>query len=229
MESNIQSERFNIIKAGNDIHLIPKNGEYSHLLIWLHGFGSSAEEYIQIFVADRKINIIPEKTKIILLNAPSMAITKLNGSVTSSWYDLITKGKINFNDVIKNSQKIMKIIKNEGKKIGFNQIVVGGFSQGACMSFYIGYSLPFLIGGIIVCSGKLFNEIEILEDNQNLNVFIGHGKQDDIIPYSSMLNSINRITKKEFLEIHSYENSSHQITYDEFNDISKFLLNIFNK
>jgi len=229
MENNFHSERFNIVKAGNDIHLTPKNGEYSHLLIWLHGFGSSAEEYVPIFEGSGEINIIPEKTKILLLSAPTMPITELKGRTVSSWYDLIDKEEINFNDVIKNSQKIMKIIKNEGKKIGFNQIVVGGFSQGACMSFYVGYGLPFPIGGIISCSGKLFNEVEILKDNENLNVFIGHGDQDDVIPYSKMSKSIERIANKEHLEIHTYKNSSHQITHDEFNDIGKFLVKIFNK
>ena len=108
MESNFKSERFNISKAGNDIHLTPKNGEYLHLLIWLHGFGSSAEEYVPIFEGSGEINIIPEKTKILLLSAPTMPITELKGRTVSSWYDLIDKEEINFNDVVKNSQKIMK-------------------------------------------------------------------------------------------------------------------------
>ena len=228
MESS-KSERFNITKAGKDIHLIPKDGNYSNLLIWLHGFGSGPEEYVPIFDGSGEINIIPPKTKVLLLSAPIMPITKMGGRTVSSWYNLIQGDEIDFNDIIKNSQKIMKIIKNEGKKIGFNQIVVGGFSQGACMSFYVGYGLPFPIGGIIVCSGKLFNEVEILKDNENLNVFIGHGDQDDVIPFSKMSKSIERIAKKEFLEIHTYKNSSHQITHDEFNDIGKFLVKIFNK
>ena len=146
MEKKYESNNFNIVKVGNDVHLNPKNGEYSNLLIWLHGFGSNAEEYIPIFEGSHDYNIIPEKTKVLLLGAPIMPITKYQGKTTSSWYDIIDDDKINFNDIIKNSQKIMKIIKNEGKKIGYNKIIVGGFSQGACMSFYIGYNLPFALG-----------------------------------------------------------------------------------
>ena len=229
MEPEFKSDKYNIAKAGKDIHLIPKNGEYSHLLIWLHGFGSSPEEYVPIFEGSGEINIIPPNTKILLLSAPTIPITKMNGRTVCSWYDLLKGDEINFNDIIKNSQKIMKIIKNEGKKIGFEQIIVGGFSQGACMSFYLGYNLPFSLGGIIVCSGKLFDDIEILKENEKLNVFIGHGDEDDVIPLSKMEKSIERIGNKESMEIHSYKNCSHQITHDEFNDIGKFMKKIFEK
>ena len=227
MESTYNSEIYNLTKAGKDLHLIPKNGEYSNLLIWLHGFGSGPEEYVPIF-DDSKLNIIPPKTKILLLCAPTIPITKMEGRTVCSWYDLIRDDEINFNDIIKNSQKIMKIIKNEGKKIGFDHIIIGGFSQGACMSFYLGYNLPFPLGGIIVCSGKLFNEVEILKDNEKLKVFIGHGDEDDVIPYSKMEKSIERIKDKDSLDLHLYKNASHQITHDELNDIGNFIKKIFN-
>ena len=229
MDSTYKSEIYNITKAGQDLHLIPKNGEYSHLLIWLHGFGSNPEEYVSIFDGSgENNNIVPPKTKILLLSAPTMPITKMKGRTVSSWYDLIKDDEINFNDIIKNSQKFMKIIKNEGKKIGYNHIIIGGFSQGACMSFYLGYNLPFSLGGIIVCSGKLFEEVEILKENEKLKIFIGHGDEDDIIPYSKMEKSIERINNKDSLELHLYKNTSHQITHDELNDIGNFIKKIFN-
>ena len=228
MEVNYKSENFNISKVGQDIHLIPKSGEYSNLLIWLHGFGSTPEEYISIFEGSGEFNILPPKTKILLLAAPVVPITKFKGTTISSWYDINNDNEHNFNDVIKNSQKIMKIIKNEGKRIGFEHIVVGGFSQGACMSFYIGYNLPFAIGGIIVCSGELFQQVEILEGNEKLKVFIGHCEDDDVIAYSKMKKSIERIKDKENVEIHTYKNSGHSITHDEFIEIGKFIQKIFN-
>ena len=228
MESTTKSERFNITKAGKDIHLIPKDGIYSNLLIWLHGFGSEPGEYVPIFDGSGEIDIIPPKTKIILLSAPIMPITKMGGRTISSWYNLIQGDEIDFNDIIKNSQKVMKIIKNEGKRIGYDKIIVGGFSQGACMSYYIGYNLPFILGGIIVCSGKLFEDVEILKDNEKLKVFIGHGDQDNVISYSKMEKSIERISNKDNLDLHVYKNTSHQITHDEFNDIGKFMEKIFN-
>ena len=228
MNSTSESEKFNITKAGQDIHLIPKDGTYSHLLIWLHGFGSSADEYVPIFDGSGKIDIIPPKTKVILLNAPVMPITKLKGRTVSSWFNYITDNSYDFNDIIKNSHKIMKIIKNEGKKIGYDQIIVGGFSQGACMSYYLGYNLPFLLGGIISCSGELFKEVEILKENENLKVFIGHGDADEVINYSKMKKSIERISNKEKLDLHTYKNVGHQIIYDEFKDIEEFMKKIFN-
>ena len=227
MQSTNNSERFNMIKAGKDIHLIPKDGIYSNLLIWLHGYGSGPEEYVPIFDGSGEFDIISHKTKIILLNAPIIPITKFGGRTTSSWYNLIKDDEIDFNDIIKNSQKIMKIIKNEGKKIGYDHIIVGGFSQGACMSFYIGYNLPFQLGGIIICSGKLFDEVEILKENENLKVFIGYGDEDNVINSSKVLKSIERIKNKDCLDIHLYKNTSHQINHDEFIDIGKFLKKIF--
>ena len=227
MQSTYKSERFNMTQAGKDIHLIPKDGIYSNLLIWLHGFGSGPEEYVPILDGSGEFDIVPQKTKIILLSAPIIPITKFGGKTVSSWYNIITDNEIDFNDIIKNSQKIMKIIKNEGKKIGFEHIIVGGFSQGASMSYYLGYNLPFPLGGIIVCSGKLFDEVEILKENHNLKVFIGYGDEDNIIYSSEVEKNIERINNKDCLDVHLYKNIGHQINHDEMVDIGKFMKKIF--
>ena len=227
MTSTSESGKFTLTKAGKDIHLIPKDGVYSNLLIWLHGFGSSPDEYVPIFDGSGEIDIIPPKTKILLLSAPVIPITKYKGQTVSSWFNYIKDNEIEFNDIVKNSQKIMKIMKNEGKKIGFDHIIVGGFSQGACMSYYIGYNLPFLLGGIICCSGELFEEVEILKENENLKVFVGHGDEDKVIDCSKMKKSIERIINLKNLELHIYQYATHQITHDEFNDIGNFMKKIF--
>ena len=56
---------FNIVKKNSHIHLTPKNGKYSHIIIFLHGLGDSPNSYSSFFLNE---NVIPENfpIKIIL-------------------------------------------------------------------------------------------------------------------------------------------------------------------
>ena len=64
---------------------------------------------------------------------------------------------INFEDVNKSTKRIGEIIEKEAQYLkGYNNIFLGGFSQGACMSIHIGLSYEKTLGGIICVSGALF-------------------------------------------------------------------------
>ena len=224
-----QKYDYDLKKTGSDIYLIPKNTDYNSVLIFLHGFGTNAEDLLDIFYNPKNNNyIVPFSTKIILLGAPQMPITLYKGRIATAWFDISKEGH-NFNDVEKNSARIFKIIKNETKKLNndSSKILIGGFSQGAMMSLYVGYSLPIKLGGVIVCSGKLFKEIEILKENENLKVFVGHGKSDNVISLEKNIESFKRVKYLEKnIEFHFYENMKHEITVNELLDIKKFIFNI---
>ncbi|MEM9942560.1 MAG: phospholipase, partial [Planctomycetota bacterium] len=70
-------------------------------------------------------------------------------------------------------------------KLAPNQIVIGGFSQGAMLTtdVAIHYSEP--LGGLIIWSGALINETIWLERIQNqhpLKIVQSHGRLDPILP-----------------------------------------------
>ena len=59
---------------------------------------------------------------------------------------------------------LVKLIKQEAKQLNgkYQNIFIGGHSQGACLSLYTVYSIKELLGGVISCSGVLFPEVEIV-------------------------------------------------------------------
>lgn len=63
---------------------------------------------------------------------------------------------------------------------------LGGFSQGAIMSYSIGLKYPNEVQGIIALSGRVLDEVKPLvkQDNylQKLKVFVAHGVQDNTLP-----------------------------------------------
>ncbi|RYF09105.1 MAG: esterase, partial [Oxalobacteraceae bacterium] len=64
-------------------------------------------------------------------------------------------------------------------------VYVGGFSQGAIMSYGIGLIQPQIVQGVVVLSGRLLEEIKPLVADATmlakLNVFIAHGTQDNVL------------------------------------------------
>ena len=223
---------FNIVKKNSHIHMTPKGGKYTHLIIFLHGFGDTANSYMNFF---QQVDILPENIpiKIICLQSPIMLDM---GFPVPSWFT-ITKFPIdsekcyNFEEAKKSAEIIEKIIEEEVKLLNgkYKNIYVGGFSQGACLSLYTGLTYKHLLGGVLIFSGALFTQTKILDSNKQLKIFIGHGEKDDVIPLKSSQESYKPIEKFSGLSIFIYPNLSHSINPQEIKDAKSFLSKNMNE
>jgi len=229
--SNMNSKKFNIENKNNDITLTPSNG-YTSVLIWMHGLGDSALGFKDFF--DSPISPLPKAMKVVLLTAPTAPVTINGGMKMTSWYDIRSfdrsEDSIQKSDVIKNSNRVKNVIDEEAKKLGgdYSKIILGGFSQGACMSLHIGLTDDKVYGGLVILSGLLFpfSGTNINSSKKNMPIFIGHGKYDDVIPimmanftYQSILSDqtiFNNLVYKSY-------NEGHTITSDEIQDMKEFL------
>lgn len=203
---------------------------YTHCIIWLHGLDNYPENFIDLFTKD--INLVNKNnTKIILLRAPKMKMT-YNGMKLTSWFDIYSfpinsEYTYNFTDAKSSSDILKKYIDEEAKILGnYEKIFIGGHSQGACISLYTGYRLENLIGGVIVCSGVLFPQAEIVGDKRNLNVYLGHGDKDQAIPFEFHNQTIQRIENFIGVKKYYYEGHGHSIIPKEKTDIEHFLNDI---
>lgn len=219
----------NVKKENGNIHLIPKSGKYTHVIMFMHGFGDSPESYLDFFKDEVKL---PSgiSAKVILLKAPTVPSTMMGGFPANSWFDItqfpiINEKCFDFKQAQETARGVEKLIDNEAKLIGgkYANIFVGGFSQGACLSLYIGLSYQHLIGGVICCSGVLFPQTKILESNKGLKAFIGHGKTDNIIPFDVHRLGMEPIDKFPNIDKHYYEKMDHTMCDKEIEDISNFL------
>lgn len=214
-------------KKENDIYLIPIVKPHTQTLIWLHGLGDSPLGYLDMFNSYE--SPIPFNFKIILLCAPKVKFTLYNNQITTSWFDLLEPGfrdekSYNYSDVEKNKIKIINIIEEEVKLLNGNykNIFIGGFSQGACLSLDIGFSYEKKLGGIISCSGVLFPQTNINDNNKDIKVFAAHGLYDNVIDINVSKKSYERILGFKNFEFHEYK-MFHSIIEEECEDIGKFL------
>ena len=219
------SNKKNIEKVGVDIILTPET--YTKVLLWLPGVGDVPDSYKNDFMTDA---IIPNDVRVILLSPPVKPFTLSENKSITNWFDVYKPGfqetsYYNFDDVAISSNRIIKIIKNEAKKLknDYSKIYIGGFSQGACMALYMGLGTSFKLGGVIVCSGFLFPQMEINEENKDLKIFIGHGTEDNVIGYNIAKNSYERILGYKNVIFKTYEHMKHTIDELEFDEIKKFL------
>ena len=130
---------------------------------------------------------------------------------------------INFDDVNKSTKRIGEIIEKEAQYLkGYDNIFLGGFSQGACMSIHIGLSYEKTLGGIICVSGALFPNTLINKKNEKVPIFISHGDLDDQITKDIQQLSIKKIKHFPNLEEHYYPSIGHYIEDNTLADLTKF-------
>lgn len=149
------------------------------LLILLHGVGSNEKDLFSF--AGR----FPENFMVISVRAPFEV-----GQDSYAWYEVdFSTGKpvINKEKAEKSRILILQFIDQLKEKYEFDnkQVYLCGFSQGAIMSYSVGLTSPDKIKGIAVLSGRLLEEVKPLitpgEQLKQLNVFISHGTNDNVL------------------------------------------------
>lgn len=188
-------------------------------LILLHGVGSNEQDLFGL------TNYLPDNFLII---SPRGPITLGGGRF--AWYQVdFATGKPVFdkNQEETSRKAILKFVQEVKQKYDLDEIYLGGFSQGAIMSYSIGLLNPGEVKGIIALSGRLLTEIRPFvhksESLENLNVFIAHGKQDGTLPVTyaqeaaAYLKPLGiKLTYQEF-------EMAHQINQEELQELNNWL------
>lgn len=212
--------------------IINPTDNYTYCIIWIHGLDNKPENFVDLFTKDIQLSH-KNKTKIILMRAPKMKMSYDDGKKLTSWFDIYefpidSKDKYNFEDAKNSSNALKKIIDEEAEllKGHYENIFIGGHSQGACVSLYLAYVSDYLLGGVIACSGILFPQGEINGDKDLLNVYMGHGDKDKTFPLQFHNETIKRIEGFKGFKRYIYIGQGHAIHDQEKKDIETFLNNI---
>ena len=211
-----------------NVYITPKDGKYTHVIIFLHGKGDRASSYINFF---DKAKVLPDgiSAKIVLLQSPYQRLI-CDIPINTSWFrifnfPLASEEDYSFEDAEMALKSISKAIHEEAKLLNgkYENIFLGGFSQGACLSLFLGLTFEHLLGGVISLSGYLFSQIKIREENKKLNIFVGHGEDDNVINYLASREQMKRIENFENFHCFSYPGAGHTITEQEVIDLNNFL------
>ena len=149
------------------------------LLILLHGLGSNEADMLQL------ANYLDPRFLVISARAPHLVREN-----SYRWYEVdFSSGKpISNKAEAMQSTEILKDFIQELKSIysfDKDKVFIGGFSQGAIMSFDLGFTEPGLIKGIVALSGRLMDHTkDKIKKRQPSNILIIHGTQDRVLPIS---------------------------------------------
>jgi len=191
------------------------------LLILLHGVGSNEQDLFRI------ANSLPDNFLVISARAP---FTISEGRY--KWYDVdFSSGTPRFNaeQAEKSRLVILSFINELKEKHSFNEneIYLGGFSQGAIMSFSVGLTRPDKVKGVIALSGRVLSDIKpkIAEQNKlnGLKVLVIHGTKDEVLSINYARQSKHLLDSLHIQNTYFELNMGHTITSEVTDLISKWL------
>jgi phospholipase/carboxylesterase len=188
-------------------------------IILLHGVGSNEQDLFSL------ANQLPDDFLVI---SPRGYFTLGKGRY--AWYNVdFSTGKPIFNaeQEALSREIIKKFIQQVKKKYEVDEIYLGGFSQGAIMSYSVGLTNPKEVKGIISLSGRLLIEIRpsIIKDDdlKQLNLFVAHGIQDHTLPVQYAREARSYLENLDVkLSYHEYD-MGHQINAEAIQDINAWL------
>jgi phospholipase/carboxylesterase len=175
--------------------------EKKKAIILLHGVGSNEQDLFSLS------NQLPQDYYIISPRGPFTL-----GAGRYAWYNVdFTTGMPVYNATQEafSREVIRTFIKQMKDKYSLDELYLGGFSQGAIMSYSIALAHSNEVQGVIALSGRILEEIKPLVEKehylQRLKVFVAHGLQDNTLPIHYARQA------KDYLE-----SLSVQLTYKEY-------------
>eukprot|EP00483_Globobulimina_turgida_P005369 UN05379 len=199
-------------------------------LIWMHGLGDTNHGFADLFQ-----NITPPSIRVVLLHAPTMAVTINGGMRMPSWYDIkdFTRTHEDKDGILAAAKQINQCIDMEIDRMSENiangkhnecqtvdlefasaNVFVGGFSQGGAMAVYCGYHYPQRLGGVIGLSAYVLDTAnypnEINAANKETSLFACHGEQDQVVPISHSEYTFNPLKGHITLKYEKYKYLPHE-------------------
>ena len=195
-------------------------------IIWLHGLGADGHDFEPI---------VPElalakPVRFVFPHAPIRAVTINQGMRMRAWYDILQLGGGPEDEAgLRASQQLTEeLIRAQGLPAA--KIVLAGFSQGGAIVLQTALRYPERLAGVIALSCYLplaaTLATERSEANQSLQIFMGHGQYDDLIPLSRARASREQLEKLGYpIEWHDYP-MPHSVCAPEIADLAAFLSKI---
>lgn len=208
-----------------------KNPQYS--IIWLHGLGADGQDFVPIA---GELNL-PVAVRYIFPHAPQRPVTINGGFVMRAWYD-IAGSTINAQqdeEGIRTSQAAIEalIAQEVARGIAPGNIFLAGFSQGGAIVLHTALRHAAPLGGVLALSTYLplaeTIPLEAQTITQHTPFFIGHGRNDTVVPYALGAASRDVLLKSGYaVTWHEYD-MPHSVCDAELRDIEAWLTRQLNK
>jgi phospholipase/carboxylesterase len=201
-------------------------------VVLMHGLGADGNDFVPI-AGELDLSAVGP-VRFVFPNAPVIPVTLNNGYQMPAWFDIAGPDFNVQEDVagLRSSQATIEaVIANEkARGIAAGRIVVAGFSQGCAMALLTGLRHTERLGGIVGLSGWLplaaSTAAERHAANHDTPVFLGHGRQDPMVPIARAMQSRDAlIALGHTVEWHEYT-MAHSVCMEEVADLNDFLLRV---
>jgi len=201
-------------------------------VILMHGLGADGNDFVPIAGELDLSSVGP--VRFVFPNAPVIPVTLNNGYQMPAWFDIAVPDFNVQEDAagLRRSQATIEaLIANEkARGIPASRIVVAGFSQGCAMALLTGLRHSERLAGIVGLSGWLplaaSTEAERHAANHDTPVFLGHGRQDPMVPLVRAAQSRDALAALGYtVEWHEYA-MAHSVCMEEIADLNDFLLRV---
>ena len=156
-------------------------------VVWLHGVGADGHQFEPL--AEQLTGPSSPPLRFVFPHAPWRRITLCNGERMRGWYDLRNTDRQLQQDeqaIRASCAAVDALLRRECERgIPSRRIVLGGFSQGAAMSLFVGPRFPARLAGVIALSGYRLIASSLRAERQACNsdtpFFLAHGTADPVI------------------------------------------------
>ncbi|GAA5837698.1 hypothetical protein JCM3766R1_000557 [Sporobolomyces carnicolor] len=207
-------------------------GKHTATVIFAHGLGDTAAGWIPLA---RELQPKFKHVKWVLPTAPEQPVSINMGMRMTSWFDIqaLPPADLKADDdkgMLESVRTINALITQETDAgLPSDRILIGGFSQGACIAYLTGLTSERKLAGIAALSGWLgmADKIKSMTTDHavKLPVFHGHGTADPVVKFDWGKQSVEKLREFGFkdVEFKAYPNMPHSFCAQEQNDLESFL------
>jgi phospholipase/carboxylesterase len=200
-----------------------KNLNKPPLLLLIHGYGSNEADLFSF------ADYLPNEYLVVSVRAPLSL-----GFQSYAWYTInFSDGDGNYSDIpeaLNAKEKILQFLDELQSVLAYdkNDINLLGFSQGTILSYALALSNPDKIKNVVALSGyikeELISNIKDVSLYKNLDFFISHGSQDQVIPFKWAEKAPEYLNKLGISNVFKSYPAGHGVTSQNFNDLNQWLL-----
>lgn len=213
--------------ATNAISISSRQGTPSHLVVLLHGVGADADSFQDL--AHVLAKALPDADLLV----PDGFHPFDGGGAGRQWFSVRGVTEENRPARVREAgSEVSRWIDGElaRRSLGGDRLIVLGFSQGAILAGWLAVHRAPRPAAAVMLSGRIADDQPAAEGAPTLDVFIGHGERDPVMPVDEAASSAR------FLEASGarvttriYPGLGHQVDARELQDVAEFLMRVLER
>lgn len=215
------------------IERIAGQGKPTHAIIWLHGLGATADDFVPVIP---HLGLASSPTiRFIFPQAPDRPITVNGGMFMPGWHDVKGEDLSDKEDLVgmTASQHMVNTLIDQQIAAGVpsKNIIIAGFSQGGAVAYHAGLRSPHALAGILALSTYLLFPQALKDEQSGVNketpIMVMHGLHDPVVPLALGKQSAAVLTELGYSVAWKDYPMDHSVVPEQLVDIGAWINSVF--